>query len=274
MRALSRPKLRSDLLTLVLALAAPLAGCSEDGAAASAGGTQGAAGGGAGGGAATGGGAGQGGALPVSELSDDFEGAALDPSWSQLGPELVDIVVEGGQLAVTMTQQALWFHGATGFLLHKRAAGDFKATAVVRARRASDPAAPADAFVHLGGIMARHPEPQNGEDYVFIVVGRDEQDLSVETKTTDDGTSTYDGPAWPSGDAELRLCRVGSVFVLLKRAIGDAAWIEAAEHDRGDLPDPLDVGINVYSGATPDLRVLVDAIDFEPVASIGDCAAD
>jgi hypothetical protein len=129
-------------------------------------------------------------------------------------------------------------------------------------------------LIHLGGIMARTPDAPTGEDYVFIVVGRDENDLSVETKTTDDGVSEYDGPTWPSGDAELRLCRVGADFVLLKRAIGDTTWIEGDTFERTDLPDPLDVGINVYSAVAPDLLVLVDGIEFEAVTTIADCSED
>jgi hypothetical protein len=173
-----------------------------------------------------------------------------------------------------MTDAALWFQDTTSFLLHKSAAGNFKVTAVVRARRASDPTLPADGFIHLGGVMARSPDPVDGEDYVFVVVGRDENDLSVETKTTDDGNSTYDGPTWPSGDAELRMCRIGGTFELMKREIGEEIWVEAAHFERYDLPDPLDVGINVYAAGTPDLLVLVDAIEFAPVESPNDCTVD
>jgi hypothetical protein len=103
-------------------------------------------------------------------------------------------------------------------MVYKLVNGDFTATSRVRARRASTPADPPAQSIHLGGLIARHPTAA-AEDYVFIVVGNDENDLSVETKTTTNGASTYNGPTWPSGDAELRICRRGATFRMLKRDV-------------------------------------------------------
>ena len=36
--------------------------------------------------------------------------------------------------------------------------------------------------------------------------------LAVEHKTTTNGESDFGEMPWPSGDAELRLCRVGGTF--------------------------------------------------------------
>jgi hypothetical protein len=86
--------------------------------------------------------------------------------------------------------------------------------------------------------------------------------------------STYEGPSWPSGDAELRLCRVGSMFYLYKRALGAGTFTLANTYDRPDLPAKLQVGGNVYSLNAPDLVANFDEITFAEATSEADCAAN
>jgi len=119
--------------------------------------------------------------------------------------------------------------------------------------------------------MARAPGG-GAESYVFIVLGQDVDDLSVETKTTVAGVSTFAGPAWPSGDAELRICRVGATFVLLKRDIAGGAFVSAATYERADLPNDLQVGPFLYADtAAPDLAATFDEVTFARVGSAADC---
>ncbi len=93
-------------------------------------------------------------------------------------------------------------------------------------------------------------------------MGYDENDVSVETKTTTSGVSTYDGPSAPSSDAELRVCRIGATLRLRKRT-GGGAWQDAAVYDRPDLPPTLRVGPVVYANASPpDLDVAFDEVVF------------
>jgi hypothetical protein len=199
-------------------------------------------------------------------LSDEFDGTALDASWDVKRGDALDIDVRDGALHLAPTSYLLWYQENEGAMISKLLAGDFSVRARVRARRASEPSQPPAATVHLGGLAARDPASDQGtEDYVFVVVGRDVDDLSVETKTTDDGVSTYVGPTWPSGDAELRMCREGATFTVWKRAIGGATWTLAATYDRPDLPSELQVGGVVYAPvASPDLDVAFEEIVFEP----------
>jgi len=107
-----------------------------------------------------------------------------------------------------------------------------------------------------------------------VVVGFDENDLSVETKTTVDGRSTYVGPSWGSGDAELRICRVGATFATYKRPVGSSTWQEAERWERLDLPEVLQVGLNAYAigGADgTDLTVTFEGATFAPAATLADC---
>lgn len=192
-------------------------------------------------------------------------------------PEVLNISVGNGSLSLRLDQQALWYNANRGPLVYKFVTGNFKVTSRVRVRKASNPADPPTNTVHLGGLMARDPQGEMAgatENYVFIVTGFDEMDLSVETKTTVNSVSTYDGPAWPSGDAELRVCRIGTTFYLYKRAIGDATFVLAQTYDRPDLPAKLQVGANVYSASAPDLVANFDEITFADAANEADCAAN
>jgi hypothetical protein len=122
--------------------------------------------------------------------------------------------------------------------------------------------------------MARKPGG-GPENYVFAVVGVDVNDYSVETKTTVNGASTYVGPSWPVPDAELRICRSGSQFQLLKRAPGASVWQLAITYDRKDLPATLAVGPVVYApAARPDLDVAFDEVRFAEVAAPAGCTSD
>ena len=228
------------------------------------------------GGAGTGAG-GTGGGGDLSLLSDTFDGAALDSSWTVYNPDLVDVSVADGSLSLQPNQLILWYQASEGVLAYKLVKGDFKVTSTVRARKVSTPADPPDDYVHLGGLMARSPASDGvdaAEDYVFIVLGNDENDLSVETKITEGSLSEYDGPPWPSGDAELRICRVGATFNLYKRPVGAAVWEEAASFE-ANLPDELQVGPNVYAAtAAPDLQVSFSEVVFAAVTAGSDCTQD
>lgn len=211
----------------------------------------------------------------VAALSDAFDGDALDPAWTVLLPEAVDLSVAGGQLRAIPNRSTLWFEAQHGPLVHRRVTGDFRASATVRARTRDGAAAPSQR-IHLGGLAARDPasDPSGPESYVFVVVGQDEDGLSVETKSTSGSVSTYEGPAWPSGDAELRICRVGAAFRLYRREVGGASWALAAQYDRPDLPATLQVGPILYAFSdAPDLSVAWEEVDFAAVGSAADCDA-
>ncbi len=214
------------------------------------------------------GGSGLPGASPAPSPLAGFDG------WSVIKPFSVDIGLDKGSLVMTLTHQALWFNADRGVLFSRLVDGDFRITATVRAAKTSTPAAPAggDGTVQLGGLMAR--ADRTPEDYVFIVVGDDGDGPSIETKSTDDSVSTYDGPLWTSTAADLRLCRVDSEFTLYKRLPGSSdAWTTAVRYDRPDLPATLQVGANIYSGSTPDLTVRYENLVIEQVSTTLDCTA-
>ena len=196
--------------------------------------------------------------------------------WSVLNGPAVDVTSEDNSLFLTLKHRALWFMNQRGVLAYKPVEGDFKITADVYTTKSSNSNQPpgGDGTVQLGGLMARNGTGGQ-ENYVFIVVGDDGNGLSVETKNTTDSFSEYDGPAWDSANAQLRICRAGQIFHLYKRHIGsDELWALAASFERPDLPAGLQVGVNIYSDSTPDLRVRYANMQIETIASASDCEMD
>lgn len=194
--------------------------------------------------------------------------------WFVFNPIHVETASDNGTLVLTLKSQALWFMNQRGVMLYRLVLGNFRITASVEARRASDVTQPPQGpVVQLGGLMARNPNP-GPENYMFIVVGQDVNDLSVETKNTVDSLSKYNGPSWDSSDAELRLCRLGSTFNLYKRHPGESAWTLAQSVERPDMPDILQVGPNIYSDGAPDLQVRYDNLLLEFITADSDCTAD
>jgi hypothetical protein len=199
--------------------------------------------------------------LPAGpELDDEFNDDLAD--WEIVNASTADVQVLSGSLVIEPHALSLWFNASAGVLVAKRIAGDFVVTAPVFTRSVSSPSDPPSPAFRLGGLMARAPNSAE-EDYVFIVFGADDADVSVETKSTDDAVSEYMGPPWPSGQGELRICREGARFTLLLRDSSASPWIQQAVFTREDLPNTLQVGALAYANADPpDLRVSYDAIRF------------
>jgi len=173
-----------------------------------------------------------------------------------------------------MTRRALWFQAQRGVLVWKPVTGDFRITATVLVARTSNPVAPLDegGAVRLGGLMARVDAIR--ENYVFVVVGADADGFSVETKSTRDNASRFEGPAWPAPAADLRLCRSGVTFTMLKRPAGSTGpWTVAATIDRPDLPGELQVGPNIYTDSAPDLTARYGDVVLESPPSAARCDA-
>jgi hypothetical protein len=186
--------------------------------------------------------------------------------WTTINPGSVDIGLDGTTLVMTLTKRALWFQNQQGVLFSTNVTGDFRITARVSTAKASDPlhAPGGDGTVQLAGLMARAAGPR--ENYVFIVVGSDADGLSVETKSTTNDASVFEGPSWPSGTADLQLCRQGSTFTLLKSPDAAGGWVLAKRYERADLPATLQVGANIYSDSTPDLVARFEGLTIAPLA--------
>jgi hypothetical protein len=230
-------------------------------------------------------------------FSDDFSGAALDPCWTILNGNdpanpLIDVSVNGGALHLQArpTPDGVWFGGSTRSLVYKLVTTNhFKVTATVHPRQRTDVTAIPTHQLHVGGLMARNPSSQGGatENYLFVMAGHTEGNdgvahQGIEVKTTTNGSSVWDEPDWPSNDADLRICRLGSDFYLYKRVPGTTTWMlsnqsrQAAPVSRPDMPDTLQVGMALNFSANSDLQVAFDYITMSatPPATVDDCTTD
>ncbi|MBC8069973.1 MAG: hypothetical protein IAG13_16665 [Deltaproteobacteria bacterium] len=201
-------------------------------------------------------------------LGDDFDGDELS-GWGLFNDALATRSVEGGHLMLDAGANTAWVHGQTAILLSKEVAGDFMATASLRVVGLAAPDEPPPPIFRFGGLLAR--SAQDGpENTVHIALGTDD-DPSVETKSTRDGVSTWQGPPWPSAAGEVRICRLGSSFLMYVRE-ADGAWVLSNAYARPDMPEVLEVGPMAFNNSpTPDLHVSFDFVHFAAVSSQADC---
>jgi hypothetical protein len=210
-------------------------------------------------------------------LDDEFAAESLSESWKVHDGDHFEREVKGGALVITPTANVVWYKADSGPMLYKLVEGNFRVTTAVRARSSKTPERPVGNGYQFAGLIARSPasDSTGEEDYVFNVVGYRKDYLAVETKTTDDDRSDVLGPEWPSGDAELRICRHNGTFLVLKRPIGGSKWELGTTYQRNDLPKKLQVGPIAYTYTDGwDLRARFDYLRYAGVASQEDCYQD
>jgi hypothetical protein len=217
-------------------------------------------------------------AQPTGPLDDEFGGASLDPSWNTLNASIFTHAVTGGELVLTPTAWSMWYEGDQGPGVYKLIDGNFKVSTLVRVRQASKPGKPPSSDYQFGGLMARDPASDGvkGENYVFIVLGYRGDYLASEAKTTVDDSSTITAPSWPSGDGELRICRVGKRYRVYRRPIGGSTWEQVEDYTRNDLPQKLQVTLVAYALAnTPDVIARFEYYRVSTqVSTLADCTTD
>ncbi len=222
-------------------------------------------------------------ALPIDEFDCDSVTIENSP-WQFVNRDGVIAHVSNSELNLELTQRLLWFNNSRGVLMYQTVEGNFKATTSVRVYKSSDPDMLPDLPVQLAGLMARRPDSDAGsENYVFIVVGFDVNDISVETKSTVNGQSEFEGPSWPNGQAELRICRIDDTFYSYKRMPGETVWQVADDPntgipwplERADMNGELQLGINIYTAEPQfDVSASFDYFRVEAVANVMDCTID
>ena len=212
--------------------------------------------------------------LPAAGLEGiDFERVPLEgfthagENWELFNSSVYTVKVnDATTLQLDLAQNALWYNGNEGGAVFREISGDFTITATVNAVRKSDNSQAVACDVCLGGVMVRNPDDAAGQNYVHLVTGFTPEGLGYETKNTINNVSTFE--AYQDGQSlhDLRIERSGSTFVLFKRAEGDADWVMAASYGRTDLPNTVQVGLNIYtaqSGEVADLSVIYQNILIE-----------
>lgn len=233
------------------------------------------------------------GAPASGSLSDEFDDPSTLARWRQWHQvqgedprhELLDLAERNPGMLTIRPRAGGWYGHHQGPLLYTMVSGDFRVETWVSAAKVGDPQAPPDEQFNSAGLMARDPEHGPGhDDWVMMNTGRQLGTLvGSEGKTTVGSQSTLelvDGPF----RGRLRICRVGSAFVLVRLLEGETEWRVMNRYDRPDLPTDLQVGLVVNGwnssgeepdlGRTPDLEATFDYVRFALPQSEADCVAD
>jgi hypothetical protein len=193
--------------------------------------------------------------------------------WQLINPQAVHLSLDKGVLVLDLIGSVIWFNADKGVLFYRDVTGDFRATATVRTSKASDPSAPPgqDGSVQLAGLMARTEVP--AENSVFIATGSIGASTGLETKTTESSRSISIQRGLPTGgDAELRLCRIGTTFLLWWRHVdSNEDWTHMSTLDRKDMPATLQVGANIYTDGVPDIVGRFEGLTIEPIPGGAGC---
>jgi hypothetical protein len=209
--------------------------------------------------------------------SDEFSDAASTAAgWKQMDGDLRDGVRPGFDVGRTAPGQltivpglSWWVDDSRAFFLYKPVAGDFKATMLVNVTGKQGPIPTANCSLSV--ILVRSAagdRDRRDEDWVSFRSGAVGGMPVFERKTTVQSRSELVLAAETPGWVELRIARVGPMFVLLRRYPG-SPWKLHWVYSRYDLPKTLQVGIDAFSGFDDTKADLVSHVDWFHFAATG-----
>ncbi|MCB9873185.1 MAG: hypothetical protein H6821_03310 [Planctomycetaceae bacterium] len=156
-----------------------------------------------------------------------------------------------------------WYQDYQGDLAFKGVTGDFIVTTHVTITDRDDIGGsdgddiPNDSLFSLGGVMLRTPRAitnasiewtAGNSNFVFLSLGHGyDGSMSLESKNTIDSVSNLELIPVNSTNAELQVVREGSSITTLYRLDGEVEWQVAANFDRPDMPETLQVGLVGYT---------------------------
>jgi hypothetical protein len=187
--------------------------------------------------------------LELEQLKPAEEKAAELPVWNTFNSEISEFRTGNNSFSIRAVEECIWGRESTGPMIFRTAEGNFFLSSLVRTRPYSDTLNfYKERARQFGGIMLRNPDSLSGENNIYIAVGRKNDGLRLEVKSTIEGKSTSEIFRWPSGDAELMIQREAKVFGLYARPFGTkGVWTRVKTYYRPDLPNTLQAGIIIYS---------------------------
>mgnify|MGYP007032565969 CR=1 FL=1 len=221
-------------------------------------------------------------------LSDDFDDPGSLSAWTLRedvdgGPGNWDVLeIRDGRLRLRPTASG-WYGNYVGPMLFKQIRGDFVVETSVRAAGLADPETPPSQLFNAGGLIVRDPGSRDGaQNWITHNVGRQQPEVGTEGKTTQ-GSESHLELRDGVHHGVLRICRVGSTFVLARRLGNEMSLHETHRFERGDLPETVQVGMmaNGWNSADadpdtsvdPDVEVTFDYVRFWEPEDESDCLA-
>lgn len=198
----------------------------------------------------------------LASLSDEFDNASTLSNWQRIEKvegwnndqlETFDINGTKKGFMTMVPYTSSWYKDYRGIYVFKPVTGDFVATTKLHVSGRNGNGAPRAQF-SLAGIMVRTPRNitpntwrPGGENYVFLSLGAADQpgNFQFEVKTTINSDSQLTTSPSGSGDAIIRVARIGSSMIMLKNVNG--TWSVHRRFPRGDFPAGLQVGFTVYT---------------------------
>lgn len=198
----------------------------------------------------------------LTELSDEFDGASLDPKWVRFDKEFgwpdklksIDVGKTTSGALNLQPYDSAWVRDVQAPFLFQRIHGDFDVRARVRVRSSKGPIAAGT--WSLGGLMARVPngltekdwEPRR-ENWHFITtgVGLEPGEPRIETKGTYNSYSSLKLRPVEAGWVELRLVRVGMTLFALARTNPNGPWKVRDRFYRMEPSPYMQVGLIAYT---------------------------
>jgi hypothetical protein len=208
------------------------------------------------------------GGAPLASLSDGFDDASL-AGWHQMQGDAeaspARVSVAGGVLTIH-SARASWVRSERAYFVWKDVAGDFVATTRMKVS-GEDGGLPTADWSLAGLLVRRATDNAANENWLGWTTGAVSGAPVLEKKTTRRSFSVLELLPAKTGWIELRVVRLGAVFLLLHRYGG--AWSYDARYVRTDLPRTLHVGIDAQSGWDDDHADLVAEVDEVRFASTG-----
>ncbi|MCK6571675.1 hypothetical protein L6V77_11355 [Myxococcota bacterium] len=227
---------------------------------------------------------------PFAGLSDEFDDpATLQTRWLgrqavEGGPPQTAVFDVNASHAGMLSIQPLtsgWFGVYSGPFLYQHVRGDIVLEVEVFAGRVGLlDAAPTRPY-NSAGIVVRDPvHGRNADNWLMVNIGHQAEFVGTETKTTVNSQSVLLLDEAPHR-GRLRLCRVGTTYVMARFLTNDEAWTEIRRYERPDLPDEVQLGLvtNGWNslGPQPDPNVAPDLFArfgyarFRRPANVEDC---
>ena len=209
----------------------------------------------------------------LTGLNDEFDDSSTIEDWALVTEvegwgaqhfETFDIDQTNPGALTIEPHTSTWFEDYQGQLAFKEVTGDFIVTTHVAITDrddiggSDDDDVPNDSTFSLGGVMLRSPRDitdattewtPGGSNFVFLSLGHgyDGASMSLESKNTQDSVSNLELIPVNATNAELRVERSGAAVTTMYRLEGDVEWQVAANFDRPDMPDTLQVGLVGYT---------------------------
>jgi len=185
----------------------------------------------------------------LTSLSDEFTDANALKQWKRFSEaegrpnRIAQADVRDGHLSIIPSSGA-WWAGYHGAYLFKEIEGDFVLTTrlKVTGKGGGEPSG----IWTISGLLVRAPAERQ-ENWVYLMTGRGPAEARVvDSKSTVNGINLWDITPAQAGWYELRIARLGPLFLEMCRPDG-GDWTLRKRIVRTDLPARLQAGINVTS---------------------------